>query len=844
MKKNIFYFRQIFFSMLLALLITSNTSAAEPIVAPGSGATKVYSAPNGVPVVDINTANKQGLSHNTFIEYNVGPQGLILNNANTDIIVRQSQLAGQIVANKNLDKEAKFILNEVVTSNRTRLEGFTEVLGGKADVIIANPFGITAEGCGFINTNAIVLSTGKPNFGPLPQGYLVPSISWSNRDKILKYEFTGLPDNQPGGMLNGFEVLKGDILIQGKGINASEASILKLIAHSLKIDGQINAGDNMSIVAGNNQLLYDYQIGWMEKIEYSHPDDKEHLDWGWKDIHTKRLEAIEDSPVYAIDSTVFGGLYAGAIHIISTEKGVGVRMLGKAAATSGDFFLTSDGNIEIKSDISSLSPVMPPKEALSNTELGWKIYSKHSIGIYSSSGYRIQQSLLMPSYPTPYPYLSMIGTRNEVLDVTDKMYIYQNLTDNSINITSAKLTATNNISIYTKGEVSINNSTLHMWNGALSSSLSSGFNIDGTSELLAGSSEFYNAAVYEGEKYQGKRANNWINWWANSVINLNSFGDIVNQGAMKAESYIQIWSDKTVKNRGQMHSNLVNIGGAEFVNEASGSIIALQRLRLVDVGLWKPTNTKNFGIMSAPKFEAGGDGEFTSKKEEGATIYFDDELEFTDSRDYCEAFHTCSNKFAIFIDDKEYDRYSGGPPADGPPLSFDVGVEDGFPLPLEGKADSPPVPSNLKYIMAPEHETNYLIEANPLFSLGADYIGLQYMEPRYGYNPLETVKRLENSDYEAYLIRRQLMDKTGSGLLKDYADEAAQIKALIEAGVSSKKELGLEYGKALTGNQLALLKKDIVWMVKTEVDGQKVLAPVVYLAKSTRTSMKTGIIDK
>ncbi len=144
--------------MLLALSIMSKAGAAEPIVATESGATKVYLSPNGVPVVDIDTANGAGVSHNTFIEYNVEKNGLILNNGNKSQIARQSQLAGQIIANQNLDQEARFILNEVTSPNRTRLEGFTEVLGGKADVIIANPFGITAEGCGFINTDRVTFN--------------------------------------------------------------------------------------------------------------------------------------------------------------------------------------------------------------------------------------------------------------------------------------------------------------------------------------------------------------------------------------------------------------------------------------------------------------------------------------------------------------------------------------------------------------------------------------------------------------------------------------------------------------------------------------------------------------
>jgi len=43
--------------------------------------------------------------------------------------------------------------------------------------------------------------------------------------------------------------------------------------------------------------------------------------------------------------------------------------------------------------------------------------------------------------------------------------------------------------------------------------------------------------------------------------------------------------------------------------------------------------------------------------------------------------------------------------------------------------------------------------------------------------------------------------------------------------------LGLEVGKALTSEQLANLSEDIVWMEEKIVAGEKVLVPVVYLAK-------------
>jgi filamentous hemagglutinin family protein len=54
------------------------------------------------------------------------------------------------------------ILNEVSSINPTSLNGYTEIAGQKADMVIANPNGISINGAGFINTSSITLTTGRP----------------------------------------------------------------------------------------------------------------------------------------------------------------------------------------------------------------------------------------------------------------------------------------------------------------------------------------------------------------------------------------------------------------------------------------------------------------------------------------------------------------------------------------------------------------------------------------------------------------------------------------------------------------------------------------------------------
>ncbi|WP_387696260.1 filamentous hemagglutinin N-terminal domain-containing protein, partial [Photorhabdus sp. RM157S] len=72
------------------------------------------------------------------------------NSANTT----QTQLGGMVAGNPWLAKgEANIILNEVNSHDPSHLNGWIEVAGRKAEVVIANPAGITCNGCGFINAH-------------------------------------------------------------------------------------------------------------------------------------------------------------------------------------------------------------------------------------------------------------------------------------------------------------------------------------------------------------------------------------------------------------------------------------------------------------------------------------------------------------------------------------------------------------------------------------------------------------------------------------------------------------------------------------------------------------------
>ena len=82
------------------------------------------------------------------------------------------------------------------------------------------------------------------------------------------------------------------------------------------------------------------------------------------------------------------------------------------------------------------------------------------------------------------------------------------------------------------------------------------------------------------------------------------------------------------------------------------------------------------------------------------------------------------------------------------------------------------------------------------------------------------------------LISDSIVKQTGQRFLNaEYTSENVQFVALMDSAINLSGILGLEVGKALSSEQLANLSEDIVWMEEKIVAGEKVLVPVVYLAK-------------
>ena len=305
--------------------------AVGAVITPQNGA-GMDKAANGVPVVNIATPDGAGISHNRFTDYNVGKEGLILNNATGKL--NPTQLGGLIQNNPNLKAggEAKGIINEVTGGNRSLLQGYTEVAGKAANVMVANPYGITCDGCGFINTPHATLTTGRPVM---------------NAD----------------GSLQALEVTEGSITINGAGLDGTRSDAVSIIARATEVNAALHAKD-LTVTAGANRITADGRVS--------------------------ALKGEGDVPKVAVDTGALGGMYARRIHLTSTESGVGVN-LGNLYAREGDIILNSAGKLVLKNSLAGGNTTVTG----TNVSLSGDNKAGGNLSVTGTTGLTLNQSRLV-----------------------------------------------------------------------------------------------------------------------------------------------------------------------------------------------------------------------------------------------------------------------------------------------------------------------------------------------------------------------------------------------------------------------------------------------------------------
>ena len=265
---------------------------------------------NGIPLVQIARPDGNDVSVNHYEAFSVPERGAILNNA---FLFSNTQLAGYIEGNPNLSGgPARIIVNEVMSDRPSELRGYLEVAGTKADVIIANPNGIYADGAGFLNTSRAILAAGR-----------------TERDAAGGYA--------------GLRIEDGRAYITGKGLDARGADSAEIYARAVAVNAGLWA-NHAKIVAGQNSIAKDGSISPITS------------------------ETTSTAPQYAIDLAEIGGMYANRITMIGTEKGLGVNLTGQLSATQA-VSLDVNGNLKTTGSLYSDRDLSVHADRIENTNL-------------------------------------------------------------------------------------------------------------------------------------------------------------------------------------------------------------------------------------------------------------------------------------------------------------------------------------------------------------------------------------------------------------------------------------------------------------------------------------------
>lgn len=268
----------------------------------------VQETANQIPLINITAPTNKGVSMNKYEQFNVEKQGAILNNS---YVTSKTELAGYVQGNSNMvNGTAKVIVNQVTSGTPTSMNGYLEVAGQRASVVVANPNGITVNGGGFLNADHAVLTTGRA-------------------------ELNG------AGNLQNYRVEQGKVAIEGKGLDGKGADSVSILARTINV----NAGV------------------WANKLNTR--TGQNHIDTNNLKATALESSTVETKPMIGLDVAAVGGMYANHITMVGTEAGVGVNLNGVVAG-SQSVSVDANGHLSVNGTLQSDTSLVAKANSIQN----------------------------------------------------------------------------------------------------------------------------------------------------------------------------------------------------------------------------------------------------------------------------------------------------------------------------------------------------------------------------------------------------------------------------------------------------------------------------------------------
>ncbi|WP_435939389.1 hemagglutinin repeat-containing protein [Moraxella bovoculi] len=400
-------------SLLLGLGLIAHANPTTIIADPSADKSLqpiILPTASGIVSVNIQTPNARGLSNNHYSQFDVGSTGAVLNNNRKAV---NTQIAGFVAANPYMARgEASTILNQVNSNHPSHLGGFIEIAGKKADVIIANPSGLVVNGAGFINAGNVHLAAANSQVHQ--------------------------------GQLTGYEVGVGNIAVNDK-LNLQGTDYAALIAKTAQIHDEIYAGNTLDVILGENQISL--QEGDFTKLNAT--NKQTNVSSASQTTNNKEQQGA------ALDISSLGGMYAGKIHLVGTDKGFGVNNQGAVLATgtgsNGGLTLDAQGNLVN-------TGVMSAKDKLA--------VNTHNHAVQNDGTLLSEQADITINTNTLNNTGTIHSTQTTTIDATDTLNNQGSIYGGVLQLTTGKLDNTGKLIQTGTGNLNINTNTLTNTNKA------------------------------------------------------------------------------------------------------------------------------------------------------------------------------------------------------------------------------------------------------------------------------------------------------------------------------------------------------------------------------------------
>ena len=789
-----------------------------------------------------------------------------------------TSLAGYVPGNANMMRgSASVIVNEVTSHNPTNMNGFIEVAGRKASVVVANPNGITVDGGGFINTDRAVLTTGKPEY-------------------------------DSNGNLNTYRVEQGSIAINGKGLNAKESNSLQILTEA----AQVNAGV------------------WANAVETR---------TGKNLVDAKSLEskALGSSKQIGLDVSAIGGMYANSITMKGTNDGLSVNVKGTLSSVHATT-ISADGMIQVDGGITSNGQTSISGHAISvgqdgvvQGDNGLSIESQSSManhGLVNSNGttdiratsvdnaengriygntvsikadtvsnhtdatiearyksaadvltqakeeldkewnaditaYKTKEELqahrnriqeLTKTYDKAQEAMTKVqkeldSHKSDTIASRDHMDIQANeihnngnallYSGNTMNLTGSHVIDNKGATIQSGGEMTLTTSNLVNDNASFGMKrVSDGITKHGDKLKVDDKNHPEENQIFDVSEFPGYTGKGGYGV-AHKVPVKQADGTIkmVDKGVPPVKNFTLIRSEveHTHTEVTNNQPGVISAGGDIVINGASSNINSkiASAGQVIFNGAHETVSDKTSGKV----FKTGTTQVSESKRvHKGHGLghkwrrYWDLEVFMTPSieeqniqpigtiQDHAEDTIAEANKRKV---NDSLDPFGTG--NQGKSSIGNVTIE-GLELPTQAI-----------YNIHPDITANALIETDSAFTNRKKFVSSEYMLNALANDPERRMKRLGDGFYEQGLINSQILSATGKPYLEGYTDNESEYKALLEAGIAYGKKYKLTPGITLSEEQMKAITTDMVWLeTKTIVvngQPQQVLYPKVYLAK-------------